>query len=95
VTVLEANGDYDAGDIWATRTVPTRPAGKSSLYRHEVRRAAIDALVEAIDKVVAGAAPEPLDSRGGRRLAHSVVPRNVAADSADDEPPGARDPSGA
>jgi putative two-component system hydrogenase maturation factor HypX/HoxX len=61
VTVLEANGEFDAGDIWATRTFRTRPAGKSSLYRHEVRRAAVDALVEGIDKVVAGAAPEALD----------------------------------
>jgi len=49
VTVLEANGEADAGDIWASRAFATRPAGKSSLYRHEVRRAAIEALVEAVD----------------------------------------------
>jgi putative two-component system hydrogenase maturation factor HypX/HoxX len=49
VTVLEANGEADAGDIWASRAFTTRPAGKSSLYRHEVRRAAIEALVEAVD----------------------------------------------
>jgi putative two-component system hydrogenase maturation factor HypX/HoxX len=41
VTVLEADGDFDAGEVWASRTFPTRPAGKSSLYRHEVRRAAM------------------------------------------------------
>ena len=74
VTVLEANGDYDAGDIWATRTFSTRPAGKSSLYLHEVRRAAIDALVEAIDKVVAGAAPEPLDERDPRTTGRARPP---------------------
>ena len=44
VTVLEASGDVDAGDVWATRTFRTREVGKSSLYRHEVRRAAIEAL---------------------------------------------------
>jgi putative two-component system hydrogenase maturation factor HypX/HoxX len=50
VTVLEASGEFDAGDVRATRTFPTREAGKSSLYRHEVRRAAIEALVEAVSK---------------------------------------------
>jgi putative two-component system protein, hydrogenase maturation factor HypX/HoxX len=61
VTVLEANGEVDGGAIWATRTFPLRASGKSSLYRHEVRRAAIEALVEAVDKVLAGGTPEPLD----------------------------------
>ena len=61
VTVLEANGDFDAGDVWATRTFPMRETGKSSLYRHEVRRAAIDALLEAVTKVIAGEAPARLD----------------------------------
>ena len=51
VTVLEADGDYDAGAVWASRTFPTRPAGKSSLYRHEVRRAAVEAIVEALERV--------------------------------------------
>ena len=44
VTVLEANGEADGGDVWATRSFRTRDAGKSSLYRHEVRRAAVDAV---------------------------------------------------
>src|SRR5262249_33963267 len=55
VTVLEATGDVDGGDVWATRRfrMPA-DAAKSSLYRHEVRRAAVEALTEAIEKVVAG-----------------------------------------
>ena len=62
VTVLEASDEMDGGDIWATRTFPTRAAGKSSLYRHEVRHAAIDAVVEAVGAVAAGVrAGEPLD----------------------------------
>jgi putative two-component system hydrogenase maturation factor HypX/HoxX len=60
-TVLEANGEFDAGDVWATRTFRMRDAGKSSLYRHEVRRAAIEALEEAIEKVVGGKPPEALE----------------------------------
>jgi putative two-component system protein, hydrogenase maturation factor HypX/HoxX len=59
VTVLEANGDLDAGDVWATRTFRTREVGKSSLYRHEVRRAAIEALVEAIGRIADGAPAAP------------------------------------
>jgi putative two-component system protein, hydrogenase maturation factor HypX/HoxX len=67
VTVLEASGDVDAGDVWATRTFGTRETGKSSLYRHEVRRAAIEALVEAMDKLVTpGAAPAALDHTDAR-----------------------------
>jgi putative two-component system hydrogenase maturation factor HypX/HoxX len=65
VTVLEATGDVDAGDIWASRNFRTREVGKSSLYRHEVRRAAIEALVEAMNKIVDGGdapdAPDPHD----------------------------------
>jgi putative two-component system protein, hydrogenase maturation factor HypX/HoxX len=62
VTALEANGEFDAGKVWATRSFRTREVGKSSLYRHEVRHAAIDALVEAVDQILdGGAAPTPPD----------------------------------
>jgi putative two-component system protein, hydrogenase maturation factor HypX/HoxX len=59
VTVLQANGEPDAGDIWATRDFAMRGAGKSSLYRHEVRHAAIGALVEAIGRMQCGDGPSP------------------------------------
>jgi putative two-component system protein, hydrogenase maturation factor HypX/HoxX len=61
VTVLEATGEVDGGDVWAARSFRTREAGKSSLYRHEVRRAAVDAVVEAVTAVAGGRAPEPVD----------------------------------
>jgi putative two-component system protein, hydrogenase maturation factor HypX/HoxX len=62
VTVLEATADVDGGDVWASRRFRTREAGKSSLYRHEVRRAAIEAVVQAVRDVAAGdVAPKPLD----------------------------------
>jgi putative two-component system hydrogenase maturation factor HypX/HoxX len=54
VTVLEANGEFDAGDPVATRGFPMRRAGKASLYRHEVRHAAIDALLEAVAHIAKG-----------------------------------------
>jgi putative two-component system hydrogenase maturation factor HypX/HoxX len=51
MTLLEASGEVDAGDVWTTRTFPMRDAGESSLYRHEVRRAAVGALVEAMTRI--------------------------------------------
>jgi putative two-component system protein, hydrogenase maturation factor HypX/HoxX len=67
VTVLEASGEVDGGDVWASRTFRTREAGKSSLYRHEVRRAAIEAVVEAVSAVAGGRRrPERVDHRDPR-----------------------------
>lgn len=54
VTVLEANGEFDAGRVWATRRFIRCSATKSGLYRHEVRKAAIDALLEAVHRVTRG-----------------------------------------
>jgi putative two-component system hydrogenase maturation factor HypX/HoxX len=65
VTVLEASDEVDGGDVWASRTFRMREAGKSSLYRHEVRREAVDAVVQAVRDVAAGdVAPEPLRYSG-------------------------------
>src|SRR5262245_15973251 len=57
VTVLEATGEIDAGSVWASRTFRTREVGKSSLYRHEVRRAAVEAVLDAVTLVAAGGRP--------------------------------------
>jgi putative two-component system hydrogenase maturation factor HypX/HoxX len=54
VTVLEAVEDADAGDIWETRKFKMRPVGKSSIYRHEVRRAAVEMLVFAVHNFARG-----------------------------------------
>ncbi|MGH2762058.1 MAG: hydrogenase maturation protein [Thermoleophilaceae bacterium] len=62
VTLLEATGMVDGGDIWATRRFRTREVDKSSLYRHEVRRASVQTLVEALHNVAdEGFVPRPLD----------------------------------
>ncbi len=81
VTVLEANGDFDAGDLWASRTFPMRESGKGSIYRHEVRRTAIDALMEAVRKVLEGGAPEALDEDGARAVgrARPLMKQDVRA----------------
>src|SRR5215470_10177303 len=44
VTLLQADADMDAGDIWAWRTFAMRDVSKSHLYRHEVTEAAMQGL---------------------------------------------------
>jgi putative two-component system hydrogenase maturation factor HypX/HoxX len=62
VTVLQANGEMDSGDVWAEACFPMRPAKKSSLYRNEVTEAALRAVREALAKLAAGDfRPQPLD----------------------------------
>lgn len=60
VTVLQADEELDAGDVWAT--VPfriPRTAAKSDLYRNELADAAVEAVHLAVERVDAGAAPVP------------------------------------
>ena len=62
VTVLQANAEMDAGDIWAAEVFPMRLARKSSLYRHEVVDAATRAVLTAVMRFQSGAyQPVPLD----------------------------------
>ena len=65
VTVLQASGEMDAGDIWESQPFPMRTAAKSSLYRNEVTETAERAVLTALDHIVQGGfRPEPLDERG-------------------------------
>ncbi|MBI3156265.1 MAG: hydrogenase maturation protein, partial [Burkholderiales bacterium] len=48
VTVLQANGDFDAGPVWAAEGFAMRAATKSSLYRREVTRSAVRAVRAAL-----------------------------------------------
>ncbi len=62
VTVLQANGEMDAGDIWATELFPMRLTNKSSLYRHEVVEAAAQGVLTAVTCFQSGKfKPMPLD----------------------------------
>lgn len=54
VTVLQANAEMDAGDIWAFEIFPMRFARKSSLYRHEVVEAATHAVLTAVMRFQSG-----------------------------------------
>ena len=57
VTVLQADGDFDAGPVWAHAGFPMRAASKGALYRAEVTEAAVAATLQALDRHVGGAAP--------------------------------------
>ena len=62
VTILQANAEMDAGDIWAGAEFTVRRCSKSSLYRSEVADAALEALLLAVARFESGTyQPEPLD----------------------------------
>jgi putative two-component system protein, hydrogenase maturation factor HypX/HoxX len=64
VTVLQANAEMDAGDIWASAEFAMPRGSKSSVYRTEVADAALDALLLAVTRFEGGGyRPEPLDYR--------------------------------
>ncbi|KOU51948.1 hydrogenase maturation protein [Streptomyces sp. WM6378] len=54
VTVLQADAEMDAGDVWATETLAVPPVGKSDLYRNEVADAAMSALLSAVERFASG-----------------------------------------
>ena len=69
VTVLQADAEMDAGDVWASVSFPMRGASKSSLYRREVTDAAVRAVTRALEHLQdPGFRPTPLPANpdGGR-----------------------------
>ena len=67
VTVLQANAEMDAGDIWSSAEFAVPRCAKSSLYRTEVADAALEAVLLAVARFEDGGyRPERLDySRPG------------------------------
>jgi len=59
VTVIEASGELDGGDVWASVEFAMREATKSSLYRHEVTEAAVEATRLALRRIAEGEQPVP------------------------------------
>ena len=74
VTVLEANGEMDAGAVWASIEFPMREATKGSLYRNEVTEGAVAALHSALARIARGEAPTALaDVHGARGLLRALM----------------------
>jgi len=69
VTAIEANGELDAGAVWASVPFPMRLATKSSLYRNEVTEAAVQSLRLTLERLAAGESPRapPVSARGRAR----------------------------
>ena len=62
VTLLQADAEMDAGDIWGTMEFPMRKTSKASLYRQEVNNAASHLIHQAIKDFQSGNfRPQPLD----------------------------------
>lgn len=62
VTVLQANAEMDAGDIWASHEFKMSKSTKASLYHNQVTEAAVSAMFEALEKFQNNQIdPEPLD----------------------------------
>lgn len=59
VTVLQADGAFDAGPVWAHAAFDMRPATKGSLYRREVTRAALRATLAAVERFAGGEREAP------------------------------------
>ncbi len=54
VTVLQAQAEMDAGPVWASATFATRAVKKSSLYRNEVTEAAVQCVLNALERRQSG-----------------------------------------
>jgi len=80
-TVLQANAEMDAGDVWATAAFDVRTASKGSLYRNEVTEAAVAAVGMALAAMARGEHPTPLSAmpavRGRRRPPMRQVARAI------------------
>ena len=60
VTILQANAEMDAGDVWASVEFDLRDAAKGSVYRNEVTESAIEAVRVALERIVRGEFPSAL-----------------------------------
>ncbi|MCX5262713.1 enoyl-CoA hydratase-related protein [Streptomyces sp. NBC_00199] len=54
VTVLQADEEMDAGDVWASVPCRVPPVSKSELYRGEIADAALKALMLAVERFAGG-----------------------------------------
>lgn len=50
VTILQATEKMDSGPVWATASFSVRNVSKSFLYRHEVTQAAMQAVLQAVQR---------------------------------------------
>jgi putative two-component system hydrogenase maturation factor HypX/HoxX len=54
VTVLQATAEFDAGPVWAHATFAMRTSTKASIYRNEVSRCAVAAVLQCLRRLERG-----------------------------------------
>jgi putative two-component system hydrogenase maturation factor HypX/HoxX len=75
VTVLQADGEMDAGDVWACVPCPVPRVAKSDLYRGEVADAALAAVLLAVERFAGGShVPLKQDARAPEEAGLGVRP---------------------
>ncbi|MGP3953315.1 hydrogenase maturation protein [Streptomyces sp. 7N604] len=63
VTVLQAVAEMDAGPVWASAPFPVPASGKSDVYRGEASDAALEAVLQAVERFASGTyTPRPQDA---------------------------------
>ncbi|WP_405997133.1 hydrogenase maturation protein [Streptomyces sp. NBC_00829] len=76
VTVLQADAEMDAGDVWASASFPMTSAAKSDLYRNEVSDAATAAVLVAVERFASGTYT-PRAQAAGTGLARPYLDQSV------------------
>lgn len=51
ITVQQAAKENNNGGIWASHTIKMRPVNNSNYYRHHIAQAAIQGIVEAVERL--------------------------------------------
>lgn len=89
VTLLQADAEMDAGEVWGTLEFPLREAGKASIYRREITGGAVRLVREALRNLRDSSfQPRPMDPNGPGvrgRLRPSMSQRDRAIDWAQDD----------
>ncbi len=73
VTVLQADGEMDAGDVWACVPCRVPPVSKSELYRGEVADAALEAVLLAVERFAGGSHVPLKQGMGSQAEGHLCV----------------------
>ncbi|WP_369032857.1 MULTISPECIES: enoyl-CoA hydratase-related protein [Streptomyces] len=78
VTVLQADGEMDAGDVWASVECRIPQVPKSELYRGEIADAAIEAVMLAVERFAGGThVPRKQDATGARTRSRPYLDQSV------------------
>ncbi|MCC9708356.1 enoyl-CoA hydratase-related protein [Streptomyces sp. MNU76] len=81
VTVLQADAEMDAGDVWACVPCRVPPVAKSELYRGEIADAAIEAVLLAVERFADGTYVPLKQAGSGTADAHERAAAGAAAPS--------------